>query len=261
MAEKRGFNPSGKAQKRVSDGTGAPCPSGTDKQQAEERKKQHDLFDDLLDDDDNSDDEIVVSVSSKADKSKYLFILAGVAVVLIVIVVFLVFRLGSESSEPPVQYTPSVPDTSLPTPAPEVIDGTAGLGTQDFTKNTNMTSSSVLTDPDSYTKDIHGLTIQVGYTVQSITNVADFVSYTKQRGTWGGGLELYWLDAEYQGNKYVVQVPFKYYKELADEGIIPVKMEVLTIEGSTPQQTLNVISYMTLDETTLKSILKQQGKK
>ena len=109
-------------------------------------------------------------------------------------------------------------------------------------------------------EDIFGLTTRVDYTVKSITNVADFVSYEKHRGTWGGGLELYWLDVEYKDKKYVVQVPFRYYKELDDVGIVPVRMEVLSILSQSDGSQMTVISYMCLDEEVLKDVLKQQSK-
>ena len=77
----------------------------------------------------------------------------------------------------------------------------------------------------------------------------------------GRSLELYYLDAEYKGKKYVIQVPFKYYKELDDSGIIPVKMEVLRIQSETDGTYLSVVSYMCLDEKTLENVLKTQNKK
>ena len=58
----------------------------------------------------------------------------------------------------------------------------------------------------------------------------------------------------------VVQVPFKYYKELDDIGIVPVSMEVLTITNQADGANLTVISYMCLDEKVLQEVLKQQSK-
>lgn len=201
-----------------------------------------------------------------------LFIVLGVAVVIVVAFVFLMFvGRGDKNAIPTAtpSYTQAVqqggsasvdPNTQATPSAGGASDNLSGMGTQDFTQNTNMTTSDVLTNPDQYVEDLYGLTTRVDYTVSSISNIADFVSYEKHRGTWGGGLELYWLDADYKGNHYVVQVPFQYYKELDDTGIVPVKMEVLTIDGSTPDEKLTVISYMCLDEETLKDILKTQSK-
>lgn len=230
------------------------------KQAAAARKSKNDLLEDEESEDD--DDEILAEMDSGGKgNTPILFIVAGVLVVLVVVVAFLLLSGRGKNKEPDTSgQTPPPPSSSSQVDTSTGQDPLTGLGTQDFTKDTNWTSSSELVNPDLYTEDIHGLTTRVDYTVKSINNIADFVSYEKRRGTWGGGLELYWLDATYQGHKYVVQVPFKYYKELAETGIIPVQMEVLSIAGASEGQTLNVISYMTLDEQTLKDILKQQSK-
>lgn len=217
------------------------------------------------------DEDILSGIPERGNSNNtLLFIVLGVALVVIVAFVFLLFvgRGGKESTptnnpDPTqsVQQGGTSGQSSQATATPASgSDNLSGMGTQDFTQNTNMTTSDILTNPDQYVEDLYGLTTRVDYTVSSISNIADFVSYEKHRGTWGGGLELYWLDADYKGNHYVVQVPFQYYKELDDTGIVPVKMEVLTIAGSTPDEKLTVISYMCLDEETLKDILKTQSK-
>ena len=226
--------------------------------------------------DGDEDEDVFAGVSEKSNsKNNLLFALLAVGIVVICALVFLLFAGGKDSEEDTntqkldqgyyEQYEPTTQSNNQQNQNTNVeqqpqTPATPNLGTQDFTGNTNMTTSDILVNPDKYTEDIYGLTTRVDYTVKQISYIADFVSYEKYRGTWGGGIELYWLDVEYKNNKYVVQVPFKYYKELDDVGIIPVKMEVLTIEGSAANETLTVISYMTLDEETLKNILKQQSK-
>lgn len=213
------------------------------------------------DEDDEDDDDILSGIPERGkNKNNMLFIVAGVAVVVVVAFVFIVFILGGQDEPATPQQTTQPTQQQPATQQPVEDQLPEGMGTQDFTQNTTMTNSDVLTNPDEYTQDIYGLTTRVDYTVNRISNVADFVSYTKHRGTWGGGLELYWLEADYHGSKYVVQVPFEYYKELDDTGIVPVKMEVLTIAGTMADETLTVISYMCLDEETLESVLKSQGK-
>ena len=212
--------------------------------------------------DDEEDDDILSGIPERGkNKNNMLFIVAGIAVVVVVVFVFIIFFMGGRN-EPAQQETTQPQQTTQQQATQQPVEETLpeGVGTQDFTQNTTMTNSDVLTNPDQYTQDIYGLTTRVDYTVNRISNVADFVSYTKHRGTWGGGLELYWLEAEYHGSKYVIQVPFEYYKELDDTGIVPVKMEVLTIAGTTADETLTVISYMCLDEETLESVLKSQSK-
>lgn len=222
------------------------------------RVKSKDLFDEVEDTDE--DDEVLSVVESKGksgDQTK--FIILGVIVAVMVVALFLLFHGKKEEPVPDeVQVIEAPPELKEePDTSEEVIPG---VGTQDFTGNTNMNTSEVLTNPDEFLQDINGLTTRVDYTVSSITNISDFVSYTKHRGTWGGGLELYWLDAEYQGTKYVIQVPFKYYKELADEGIVPVSVEILTIPSPSGDENLHVASYMCLDEKVLKDVLKNQNK-
>ncbi len=143
-----------------------------------------------------------------------------------------------------------VDDTSL----------TDSLGIQDFTGNTNMTTSDTLDNIDEDLEDLFGLSLRVDYTVSKIENITDFVNYQKKRGTWGNGLEIYYLDATYKGAKYFIQVPYKYYKELDDTGIVPVNMEVLRINSNTgtSDDERVVISYMKLDSKTLESVKKNK---
>lgn len=205
------------------------------------------------------DDEILNEEESKGSSRKWLFIVCAVAVVVMVVFV-VILMLGKKESpsvpEPEVQQ-PVVEQPSKETPVPELNND---FGTQDFTKDTNMQTSSVLNDPEEFVEDIYGLSTRVDYTVSKISSAADFVSYEKKRGTWGGGLELYWLDAVYKGKQYSIQIPFEYYKELDEVGIVPVKMEVVTVPGSADGEFLTIITYMQLDADTLKTILKSQKK-
>lgn len=230
-------------------------------------------------DDEDEDPDILSDVPERGkNKNTMLFAVIGAAVVVVVVFLFLILGGGKDDPAPAggggsqvtagegVQSGGNGSNTTTGQADGETAEPSGetsapnGVGTQDFTGNTNMTTSDTLTDPDKYIEDLYGLTTRVDYTVNSISNIADFVSYEKHRGTWGGGLELYWLDATYKNNHYVIQVPFKYYKELDDVGIVPVRMEVLTINGSSPDEKLTVISYMCLDEEVLADILKNQAK-
>lgn len=235
----------------------------------------------LLDDDDDDDevesedsdtgDEIIdASLNSKKEGKSLNVKTIAIAVfaVLAVIIVFVIFMRGRDEPEPPAEDLPTEvtqPPVQTPPPVqddtPTVVPEDPNLGVQDFTQDTNNTSDTPLSDPNDFTKDINDLTLRVNYEVAAIQQAADMVSYTKRRGTWGGGLELYWLDVTYQEKQYVIQVPFEYYKELSDTGIVPVKMEVLRIASETDGEFLTVISYMSLDEATLKTILRTQQKK
>lgn len=232
-------------------------------------KPQNQLIDDDEEDlepDEDEDDDEIISESIRQRKSGSgmdIKTIVGIAAVVVVVVIAALLFLGSRSKNNEPVTDPNPPPVSEPNGSdgptePDIDD--PSIGTQDFSKDTNNKSDSAMTDPENFTKDIYGLTTRVDYDVAQIQSAADFVNYTKCRGTWGGGLELYYLDAEYRGSHYVVQVPFKYYKELDDTGIVPVKMEVLRIKSDTSSDYLTIISYMSLDEATLQQVLKSQKK-
>lgn len=222
----------------------------------------------LEDDTEDEEDEEILGASDSAGKGNSMFKIAGIIAVPVVIIIAVVFMInvlrgrqavspGAGDTNPPVESGSTETQAPVETNDPNAIPSLP-VGMQDFTGDTTMESSSTPEDPANFTKDINGLTTQVNYTVDRIYDAADFVSYEKHRGTWNAGLELYWLEAEYRGKKYTIQVPFKYYKELDDIGIIPVKMEVLSIKSDIDGSALTVVSYMCLDEKVLEQIQKTQ---
>ncbi len=220
--------------------------------------------DDEDDEEDPEEEDEIIQSSLQSGGNKFTSnkLLMGGAMALVAIVVIILFLLmhGGGKEDPPPVTGSQPPVTSSDAPAtPSETFSDPNLGIQDFTQDTNMTSDSPLSNPDGYVEDIYGLTTRVEYEVSAIQEAVDFVNYTKHRGTWGGGVELYWLDCTYKGNRYVIQVPFKYYKELDDTGIVPVKMEVLYSKQATGE-TLTIISYMCLDEEVLKAVLKSANK-
>lgn len=124
-------------------------------------------------------------------------------------------------------------------PSVTLEDGEIKPGLPDVEKGDHNTNTGEVTDSAEFLKDINGSQIPKHYEVKKINYETDFVSYTKKRGVTGDGVELLWLDAEYKGNPYVIQVPFKVWKELDETGITVVDMEVLTIDKN-----LKVISNM-----------------
>ena len=211
------------------------------------------------DDDDDDDDDEIIQASVQASKNSKVDpkLLMGLGIGVAVVVVMLFLLLGGRSKEEP-STPPPAQDPVVEQKPPAEQWGDDSLGIQDYTQNTQWQSTSPLTDPNGFVEDIHGLTTRVDYNVSAIqSNVVDFVNYTKKRGTWGGGLELYWLDCTYKGNQYVVQVPFQYYKELDDEGIVAVKMEVVFVKEANGD-TLSIVTYMSLDEATIKTLLKNK---
>ena len=132
------------------------------------------------------------------------------------------------------------PDSSEST-EPSVTMEDAGInpGLSDFESGDRNTNTGEVTETGDFLKDINGSQIPKHYEVKKINYETDFVSYTKKRGVTADGVELLWLDAEYKGNPYVIQVPFRIWKELDETGITVVDMEVLTIDKN-----LRVISNM-----------------
>lgn len=215
-------------------------------------------------------------INSKKSKSG-MFVIGGIIlgiVVVIVILIILITSGGNKQDDVPIQNTQTTQQATQQAEQPQnsgqstqqqgsTSNSTTDkkdVGFQDFTGDTNMQTSTTLDDPDSALKDIYGLSVRVDYNVADIDYVTDFVNYEKHRGTWGGGLELYWLEATYKDIPYIIQIPFTYYKELDDIGIVPVKMEVLRINvtGSSEGSERTIVSFMELDEATLKQLLKNK---
>lgn len=121
-----------------------------------------------------------------------------------------------------------------------VVNGDAiKPGESNYEESTQGETTSKVFDPDDMLKDINGVDISATYNVISRDYVYDYVSYTAKRGIIDDGMEIYWLEAEYCGKKYRIQVPFYYFKDFSEKGVCRVQIEVLNIEGGG-----KVISYM-----------------
>ncbi|GAA0101595.1 hypothetical protein UT300012_23100 [Paraclostridium bifermentans] len=107
----------------------------------------------------------------------------------------------------------------------------------------NKVNNGKLTPSGDFLKDVNGNQIPTNYEVKQVKEETDFVNYEKRRGVTGDGVELLWLDAEYKGVPYTVQVPFKIWKELDPKGITVVSMEVLYL-----QDDKKVISFMSVKD-------------
>ena len=112
-------------------------------------------------------------------------------------------------------------------------------GESNYEESTQSTTTPKVFNPDDMLKDINGVDISATYNVISRDYVYDYVSYTAKRGIIDDGMEIYWLEAEYCGKKYRIQVPFYYFKDFSEKGVCRVQIEVLNIEGGG-----KVISYM-----------------
>lgn len=110
------------------------------------------------------------------------------------------------------------------------------------TDSSYPTTAEVFEDSD-YIKDLNGVDVAAVYNVKNASYVYDYVNYEKRRAIIDDGMELYWLEATYQGKKYRIQTPFYYFKNLSPSGICKVEMEILTLEGRG-----KIISYMQVVE-------------
>lgn len=243
----------------------------------EKTKQSNNMFDYSKEEKEHSNEEqeLEDAVIQPSNKKLIVVVIAAIITALILIAITAVIVLKSKKKQeevpqqPPVieqqqqpieNSTPSNELSNTPSSTENTTSPKDNLGIQNFTENTNMTTSNKLDDIDEDLEDMFGLSLRVDYTVSKIETITDFVNYEKKRGTWGGGLEVYYLDATYRGNKYFVQVPYKYYKELEDTGIVPVSMEVLRINSNTgtSDDERVVVSYMKLDSKTLESVMKKK---
>lgn len=134
---------------------------------------------------------------------------------------------------------PTEPESKIPEASMEDSPNGINPGLPDTEKGKQNINNGELSDTQNFLMDINGNKIPANYEVQKIVMETDFVSYEKQRGVTANGIELLWLDAEYKGQPYTIQIPFKVWKELDPTGITVVDMEVLYLK-----EDLKIISYM-----------------
>ena len=218
-----------------------------------------------------NDENAIDNQEQKKGKKNIVLIVLGI--LMAIVVAFVVFNLAvsffnsKQEAEKPVQKQPQVTITSdndsssensssantTDKSTEEKKDVSAGI--PDLNNNTKMTNTAKPTDPKEFMKDIKGDQIPKAYTVVRIETVTDFVNYTKKRAIMGDGVELYWLEATYKGQPYVITIPYQMFKELDDTGITVVNVEVLHLkDGHT------VVSYMSVNPDA-KRILQQAGKR
>lgn len=185
-------------------------------------------------------------------------IVIGIGAVLVLAVVLFFFSCGNDKGENPSSQavTSSVPVTADPDANEEGIIDTEGTendvnddlannedsfvqGDPSYDDSNNNTTSGKVFDENDYVKDLKGADVSAVYSVSSRNYIKTHVSYTAKRAIIDDGMEMYWLDVVYKKKKYRVQVPFYYFKDLDDEGICRVEIEVLNLEGGG-----QIISYM-----------------
>lgn len=182
------------------------------------------------------------------------FLIAG-ATIVILLILFMAFKKGGADKDPEEEVIVSTESSTVTYDEDGFADdsgnsvynsdGTTkdanginpGITDYDDAKN-NQTGATVYAASD-YIKDLNGLDVSAVYNVESIDFVEDYVSYETRRAITDEGMEMYWLEADYNGKSYRIQIPFYYYRSLGTSGICKVNVEVLTLVGGG-----KIVSYM-----------------
>lgn len=192
----------------------------------------------------------VIDVSKKFDPK---FIIIGVVVVLIVVGIVILFTTKSnnkgkgdakkvENTETAQQVDENSTESDVEgeNDSVEVQTGDKiSPGTRDLWDEGIYSTPATVYSATDYIADLNGNNVSAVYNVSEKNYVTDYVSYTSKRAIIDNGMEMYWLEADYDGKAYRIQIPYQYYVNLGDKGICKVNMEVLTLEGGG-----TIISYM-----------------
>lgn len=149
---------------------------------------------------------------------------------------------------------PIDPEADMQKQREKELNAAIGIGVQDLsnsgasiprgTKNTAEVTSN------SPVQDFQSTDIPMFYEIDNIRYVSDHVSYTKYRATTAPGVELYWLDATYQGKRAIIPTSLGVFQNLAPTGVVGVDVEVTTLvpeeRGEEPQQVITGF-YINLD--------------
>lgn len=199
-------------------------------------------------------DDFDVEKKSKID-TKYIVIIGTVVGV---IVLALLYNFITKDDGPDVQDDATIEQLEQPTEDTDkfvydengnpiynaetndvVAEGAINPGDSNYVESTQNQATAKVYKADDVLKDINGVDISAIYNVVSRDYVYDYVSYVAKRGIIDDGMEIYWLEADYKGKKYRIQVPYFYFKDFDETGVCRVQIEVLNIEGGG-----KVISYM-----------------
>lgn len=188
-----------------------------------------------------------------AENAKKLGIIAAVAVVVIIAAFIIVPKIGRGSDDPIVVeedmvYDPEdepddysdedEPDDYSEGDAEDEQTSSFVTGDNDYASG-NMQITADLSDAQDFVYDLEGAEVPVDYKVRNTEYVTAHVNYVAKRAIIDQGMEMYWVDVEYKDRRYRAQCPFYYFKELDDEGICRVEIEVLNLEDGG-----QIISYM-----------------
>lgn len=201
---------------------------------------------------DNSEDDNLIrkkpNTSNSMDNKTIMYVVIGVVVLVLIVGFFFMSsskkKKEAELAELQKQQEENIKSSNTGSSVEPGIPNFYGVGADE--------NDTYLYDSSLVTKDLNGSQVAANYTVLDSEEVTDYITYKKYRSAMGNGLEFYWLEAEYKGQPYKVQVPYSVYSKLDYSGITVVDMEVLHLEGGS-----KMITYMTVREDA-KSLLEQR---
>lgn len=155
-------------------------------------------------------------------------ILAGVSCLIVVLIIFLIAKGGKkEKISDPVNIPVQQVETQLSDEEKLQQElSKQGYGVDAVIKD-SQNSSTIPVQTDTFLKDLEGKDIPEMFEVKAITEISDFVTYTKHRAITGDGIELYWLEGRYKGQACRLTIPYKYFKELPEEGAVICTIEIV----------------------------------
>lgn len=213
-------------------------------QTSADKDEKEEALDDSLDPPKNSS---IKREENKPKKSNNLVIkicLCGVAGAVVVLFLYMAFFRNSTSDKKEPAKETNVQQT-------QTQDEEVRAGAPNLTTDTKTSNTASVVESTTLTKDLNKQSIDVNYNVQNIKTVRDYINYEKFRSITDAGLEIYWLEATYKDRKYIVQVPYKIFKELDTKGITVVDVEVVTTDTQS-----EVVTYMNVVENS-KSLINQ----
>lgn len=184
-------------------------------------------MDDDDDDDDEDDDDDDLSLKDKIIKAAP-FVVIGIILIIGVVITFSNSKSEPEPKPEIVQPVKEEPIKSQQEQDKEYLNS-LGIG-KNIGENGVIYQGTI--EDDSFRKDLFGEDTPEMYGNKvKISNIIDGVSYEKHRATTGDGIDLYYIDISYKGQKGKTTIPYALYKILPDEGTLDLEVEVVTTEN------------------------------
>lgn len=169
-----------------------------------------------------------------------------------IVLALLALTIGIASSK---SKTPKTASVQPATVTQQQTDSNKKAGIDNLQSDTQHKNTSSVESSDNLTTDLNGKAVPSDYQIKTIKTVTEVVGYTKHRVVLGNGLEFYYLDVDYKGQPYKVQIPFAMFKELSsDTGYV-----VVDAEDTTTTTNQELITYMAVRKDQ-KSYLDKVGK-